>query len=241
MALGNHRLRIHCGHHRCGTVWFHRILKLISERLELSYHRGNQAGLPSNADLFFEDHSRIEKAALPPFLGSHIRRDPRDLIISAYHYHLWSKEPWLHQPREKLGGRSYQEHMRTLDPDDGIIFEMERSSHHNISMMLDWDYRDDRFIEIAYEDLIADEEGVFDRLFRHYQFEGKDHKTAVETALCQSFKNVTKRSIGDVKEGVHMRSGAAGQWQDVFTPRHIAKFKELFGEEFGDLGYSWVV
>ena len=241
MSVGQHHLRIHCGHHRCGTVWFHRIFKLIGERLELNYHRGNQAGLPSNADLFFEDHSRIDKATLPPFLGSHIRRDPRDLIVSAYHYHLWSKEPWLHAPREKLGGRTYQEHMRSLDPEDGVIFEMERSSHHNISMMLGWDYRDDRFMEIAYEDLIADEEAIFDRLFTHFQFEGNDHGIAVETALSQSFKNVAKRSIGDVKEGTHMRSGAAGQWRNVFTARHIAKFKELFGEGFGDLGYSWVV
>jgi hypothetical protein len=232
-------LRVHCGHHRCGTVWFHRILRLVGDRLELNYHRGQQSDLPKTADLFFQDHSNIDKASLPPFLGSHIRRDPRDLIVSAYHYHRWSKEPWLHVPREKLGGRTYQEELHSLNPEDGLIFEMERSSHHNITMMLTWDYRDDRIFEIAYEDLIADEEAIFHRLFKHYQFQGEDHRTAVETALSQSFKRVAKRTIGDVKEGSHMRSGAAGQWRDVFTPRHIAHFKKLFGEGLDELGYAW--
>ena len=239
MNDSHRRLCVHCGHHRCGTVWFDRIFLLIGERLQLTYRRGDQGGLPKGVDLFFEDHSRIDMAALPPFVGSHIRRDPRDLIVSAFHYHLWSSEAWLHTPRDQLGGRTYQEQLRSLNPEDGLIFEMERSSQYNISLMLGWNYRDDRILEIAYEDLIADEEAVFDRLFRHYRFQGDDHKTALEAALSQSFKHVAKRPIGDVKEGSHMRSGAAGQWRDVFTSRHIAKFKALFGEGFGDLGYSW--
>ena len=232
-------LIVHCGHHRCGTVWFHRIFKTIAERLRLTYHRGQQAGLPENADLFFQDHSRIERATLPAFRGSHMRRDPRDLTVSAYHYHLWSDEPWLHQPRDKLGGRTYQQQLQSLDPEDGLIFEMERSSHHNVSVMLDWDGSDERFFDLRYEDLIADEEAVFGRLFAHYGFTGHDHRTAVEAALEQSFKKIAKRSIGEVREGSHLRSGAAGQWRDVFTPRHVDHFKKLFGDRLERLGYGW--
>ena len=142
-------------------------------------------------------------------------------------------------PRDKLGGRTYQEHLRSLDSEDGLIFEMERSSHHNISVMIGWDYDDSRIFELKYEDLIADEEASFDQLFRHYGFREDAHRMALEAALSQSFKRVAKRKVGEVEEGSHMRSGAPGQWRDLFTSRHVDKFKKLFGDGLDDLGYHW--
>ena len=64
------RLIVHCGHHRCGTVWFHRIFKALAERLALTYHRGQQSGLTDGADLFFQDHSRIDQTTLPSFVAA---------------------------------------------------------------------------------------------------------------------------------------------------------------------------
>ncbi|MDH3658598.1 MAG: sulfotransferase domain-containing protein [Alphaproteobacteria bacterium] len=238
-SQGPGSLIVHCGHHRCGTVWFDRIFRRLRDRLQLVYHRSAQADLPNTADLFFQDHSQLDKDVLPPFRGSHIRRDPRDLIISAYHYHLWADEAWLHAARDNLNGASYQQQLRSLDPEDGLLFEMERSSRHNINLMLAWDYRDERVLEIVYEELIADEEAVFDRLFAHYQFSGEAHRTAMETALSQTFQRVAKRPIGEVRQGSHMRSGAASQWREVFTPRHVDHFNRLFADALDRLGYGW--
>ena len=44
-----------------------------------------------------------------PFKAIITVRDPRDIIVSGYFYHMTTHEPWVHQPRSDYGGKSYQE------------------------------------------------------------------------------------------------------------------------------------
>jgi hypothetical protein len=50
-------------------------------------------------------------------------------------------------------------------------------------------------------------------------------------------QRVAGRSIGEVKEGSHLRSGKPGQWREVLSPKNMALFRELTGDLVERLGY----
>ena len=71
-----------------------------------------------------------------PQLGTYIRRglryvhmirDPVEICVSGYQYHLNTTESWVLQPRTELGGLSWQSYLRSLSVDDGIIVECTRA------------------------------------------------------------------------------------------------------------------
>jgi hypothetical protein len=230
---------VHCSHHRCGTVWFDRIFRRISRYAGLSYFRGAQSKLPPDTAIFFQDHSEVTPEELPPHRGTHIRRDPRDVVVSCYFYHLWADEPWLHEPRARFEGMSYQEKLKSLPESDGLLLEIEGSGGNTIRNMLEWALRERRFLEIRYEDLIADEAGEFARIFEHYMLDGSALDAAwLAVEQCRFQRMTGGRRVGEVKEGDHLRSGNPGSWREHLEGRHLAKMEELFGDVPAVLGYE---
>ena len=104
--------------------------------------------------------------------------------------------------------------------------------------MATWNYADPRIVELRYEDAITDGSGTFSRLFRHYGFTDHAIERSVDLAAQSSFERVEQRSLGDVRDGRHLRSGVPGQWRDEFLPSHRELFKELAGESLVTLGYE---
>ena len=145
-------LIVHCCHHKVGTVWFLHVLTAISRHYGLRLHVGPQSDLGPEDGIFLEDHSRIDPGFLRPFRGSHMIRDPRDVVVSAYFYHLRTTEAWALEPREEFGGLSYQAHLQQLDRHEGLLAEIRRSASTVITDMTRWDYDDPRFLELRYED-----------------------------------------------------------------------------------------
>jgi hypothetical protein len=164
-------------------------------------------------------------------------RDPRDLVVSGYFFHLWTDEPWAHRPRPDYGGRSYQQYLKDLDRDTGLAAEIERIGP-SIRRMLAWNYADPRFLELKYEEVMTDEQAAFRRIFRHYGFSDGAVETAAAIAGQHSFTSVTGRKVGHKAEHSHLRSGQSGQWHEVLTPAHRAHFKELYGNAVVALGYD---
>jgi hypothetical protein len=231
-------LLVHCCHHRSGTVWFIRVLSTIARHYGLHFQAGAQNELAPSTEIFLQDHSRIERTALPPHRGSHMIRDPRDMIVSGYHYHLWTDEQWAQLPQERYDGKSFQEALNDVGKKRGLILEMERFCREDLQDMLQWDYNDPAFLELKYEDVIADESSHFEALFNHYGF----HEDAVDVGLkiaeYYSFQNVSGRSFGDVEEQSHLRSGRTSQWEDHFDEELKARFKQLAGNAVVELGYE---
>jgi hypothetical protein len=75
-------------------------------------------------------------------------------------------------------------------------------------------------------------------MFRHYGFHDQAVERAVTIAMSFSFERISKRRVGQVQEGSHLRSGKPGRWRSVFTPGHVALFKELAGPALVKLGYE---
>jgi hypothetical protein len=229
---------VHVAHHRIGTVWFRNVLTVVARRFGLSFQRVEGESARPDGDVLLYPHARLfNRPRLEAFRGTHLIRDPRDVVVSAYHYHLWTHEKWVHIPSPEYGGISYQEYLRSLSPKDGIAAEIRRSAGLDLADMGAWDYSQPDFLELRYEDLVADEAYQFGRIFRHYGFSESAVERCVDLALRFSFQTTTGRSIGEVQEGSHRRSGKPGQWREVFTPDHKVLFRELNGDVLQRLGY----
>lgn len=61
-----------------------------------------------------------------PLSFVHAVRDPVEMCVSAYQYHLLGAEPWLTQPLKDLNGSTLQQYYRTLTPAEGVRFECKR-------------------------------------------------------------------------------------------------------------------
>jgi hypothetical protein len=158
-------------------------------------------------------------------------RDPRDMIVSAYFYHLRTTESWALSPQESYDGRSYQNYLKSLDQREGILAEIRRSSSVDIADMVRWNYGDPRFIELRYEDFIGNEENAFRTLFQFYGFKPEAVDSCVEIALGFSLKNVKTGSS-------HIRSGQPNEWREYFSREHRDVFKQLTKDAALALGYE---
>lgn len=229
-------LIVHGAHHKAGTVWFHRVLSAVAEEYGLRLFSGEQQNLPPGTDVFFQDHSRIVREGLPPYRGSHLIRDPRDMVVSGYFYHLWTSETWVHVPRPDLGGLSYQEYLRSFDEVRGLHAEIDRTIRDINRSLLAWDFSDPRFLEIRYEEFLADPDLGFETLFSHYGF----NPVAVErgVAIARQFSLDRMAAKKGSQGRSHVRSGRPGEWREVFTDDHRSHFKEASGDLLIRLGYE---
>lgn len=239
------RLILHGSHHKTGTKWFERVLGAVAEEFGGTLVQNDLAALRSALDavrvpgdgvlrqtiFFHEDHSRFDLDALPDFRGSHIIRDPRDVVISGYYYHLTATEIWLDEPQGRFGGRTYREHLQALDRRDGMVAEMHGTATQTITDMLAWSYDDPRFLEVRYEDLMADTAGGFRRLFEHYRLPREIVDRCVELALDCSIG-------GRAAAHRHIRSGAVAQWREELDDDLKAEFKRIHGASLVRLGYE---
>lgn len=232
---------VHVADHRVGTVWFRRVLWSVAREHGLRTGRMGAKADDSwqRADVVLCPAIReFDRSRLGPFRGSHMVRDPRDVVVSGYHYHLWTDERWAHVPHERYRGLSYQDYLRSLDAEEGMAAEIRRCSERELPRMAAWDYHQPEFLELRYEDVIRDERTWFTRLFEHYGFTDDAVERSVALALERSFSKVSGRDVGATQEGSHLRSGQPGQWRDVFTEGHKALFRELNGDLLQTLGYE---
>jgi hypothetical protein len=94
-----------------------------------------------------------------------------------------------------------------------------------------WDYQQPEFLELRFEEAIADEQGTFERLFRWYGL----NDTAVGIGM-EAVARLSLKSGGAIPN--HARSGQPGEWRARLAPEHIATFKQLTGDLAVRLGYE---
>lgn len=222
-------------HHKTGTVWMSGIFNKICKEFGLNFYSGEQKKRPDDFDVFFQSHSKFDLEQPPvEYRGLHLIRDPRDRIVSGCFYHQKSNEEWLHIKKDEFGGLTYQEKINSFKSlDDQIMFEMQNSGLRGIREMLDWNYNNQKFYEVKYEDLISDKNLIlFHKIYTFLGFPGK----VIPQLLGISYEN--SLFSNQLKKSVHLRSGKKGQWENYFTPKHKAIFIELFGDALLKLGYE---
>lgn len=246
---------VHTAHHKIGTSWFRCIFKRISSEFGLPLYFGKQSAPPRNQRvLYFQASPIIEPWSLPAYRGSHMIRDPRDVVISGYYYHRWTKESWARKtmgefgdearrrwpllPIDEIQDMSYQQYLNSLSREDGLRAEIQRSSSTTIRELLDWRYDDENIFEFKYEEIMLNEAEVLRSMFSHFGFRDEILDEVVEIAQRCSFNARTGRKPGEVSEKSHHRSGKLQQWRQEFSDEHKEYFKSLHGVDLITLGYE---
>jgi hypothetical protein len=249
---------VHAGYHKVASVWFENVLSDVAGHYALTFSsthlpfvdrdpsdlataRSETGPRPCIGDvtLFMQSrHFRDELFGGGAIRGSHIVRDPRDVAVSGYRYHLWTDEAWVHVPRKWFDGMSYQEKLRSLPEHEGLLLEVERTCRWTVADMRAWDYTRRDFLELRYEDLIEDEDAGFERVFRHYGFTDEAVAASLDISRKHSFKAKTGRAVGEVGGDSHLRSGKPGQWREEFGAEHVELFKRMGNDVLIMLGYE---
>lgn len=231
-------------HHKTGTVWMDGVFKSIAAGLGVSYidyktHYRQLSEPPKtpfvlfNTDSDFGGHSEL--LSRPDVRVLHVVRDPRDVIISAMHYHRKSNESWLHEPVPGYDDVTYQRRLKELPTKhQQYIYEMEHSSAATIHDMLGWCYDEPNCFEARYEDLRLDADmSMWRRIVTFLGFDAAERRICEESYWRNSLFGGVSR-LGNK----HIRSGDVGQWKREFTVPLAYVFLARFPGALQALGYE---
>jgi hypothetical protein len=200
--------------------------------------------LEPTTDVWVEHHSHIDFAKIDrPIIGTHMIRNPCAIIVSAYEYHKKTTEPWANKKIAEYGNETYKKLLNRLTKEQGIIFEMKNdlyveSSFNTITDIYKWDYYMTNFLELKYEDLMTDFEGVLKNMFKHYGFTKEMIAIALELAKPHNIRN---KSEEDLKRNAHITNKNIDleKWREYFTNEKIVKqFLKIYPKDiFEKIGY----
>lgn len=220
-------------HHKVLTGYMWRVFStfaLITNR-SISIGRGDEVDY--NADIIIDHHSQFDFSRINfEYVGLHIRREPRDVVISSGFYHKRSDEQWLHIPRNKYGGNTYQQYINAIESlEDVFLFELDNVAGLTIRDMLNWNY-ERGFVEFKYEDLVTPDGG---RMFRHEI--NRWSLSTLEKSLLEGLFNYYSVFAGRAKKG-HVRDPRSKQFEQHFTAKLQKEFTARFSGALSKLGYS---
>lgn len=231
-------------HHKTGTVWMDGVFKPIAEDLGARYvnlhaGRGHPGALDRGPFILFSSNSDF--SACGSLLDRedvrvlHLIRDPRDVVISAMHYHRASRESWLHEPIPGYDDLTYQQALQQLPTRFAqYVFEMENSSASTLRDMVSWDYGRTNCFETRYEDLRQDTQlRTWQRVMTFLGFDAREQAIGSQRFWHNSLFGGLSR-LGNR----HVRSGAVAQWRREFTPELADAFLERFPRTLLSLGYE---
>lgn len=229
------------GHHKCATHWMRRFLKPVARKVGANYRviGGKQPEdvpideHPRTMFLFVNSRPKDLQAVAPDVLGFHLMRDPRDAFVSNYFSRKYShgihNEKQL-KLREYLNTHSFEEGLIALLDDDDMFKQMdawELGAFPNV-------------LELKYEDLLADELGVFRQIIEHMGIKLSDGRLKNIVDKC-SFRALSGgREQGDEDQKHHYRKGVAGDWINHMPPGSEAyrAFDARWGHLVAKFGYD---
>lgn len=219
-------------HHKTGTVWLETVFKRFAQLSSTTFRNIRRDDLivrDRPREIAFDDHCAFEDFDLSKGRGFRMIRDPRDVLISAMHYHRRSSEKWLHQPR--ADGRTYQETINAFSDEDALLFEIDESAGRAIAEMIRFD-GGETVKTIHYEDYIDDSDmEKWFALLRWSGLRSADLILALQALYEESL-------FGLKRKGGHIRSGSKRQWQDKLSDRVLARLEERFPAALKTLGYE---
>jgi hypothetical protein len=246
-------------HHKTGTVWFRRVFQAVART------QGKQLHLAQRPEDAAKILALIEDGPCFLFAGNGIRptvlndcgavrfvhlvRDPRDVLLSGLSYHLLhapspkSPEAIIHSPRERFGGLTYQQKLRSL-PNwyAKLRFEMNHIHSRTVKKMLTWERSDYRDIEWRYEDMMNDVEMI--RFARMLQKLGYEAEAIGKMSIAFQEESLFGGKSRTARSSQHILSGELQRWKSEFPYKFAQLYAKRFGHALVRLGYeadqTWV-
>lgn len=223
-------------HHKVMTTYFNAVLKLLGFGLKLPYQRVHIEHPSPAVRMVLSMHGKLNLPRLRPYRGVHIMRDPRDMIVSGYHYHKWTHEEWVHRPDDQ--GVSYQQKLNRVENHDGLFMEIDHFIFFYRETLENWDMNDPDILEVSYDDLMGDQRNtVYDDIFKHLGFKNADLNLAGDLMRLFEAKSRTGRTSDGIAAQSHVRSGKSGQWKAELSANHIAYIERELGPVLRKFGY----
>ena len=232
------RTKIFVGtHHKAMTTYFKAVLKLLAFGLGVRFEDISKEAPRANTRVFLSTHSRTPWSEIGPYRGIHIMRDPRDMIVSSYHYHLWTNELWAHVPDDN--GQTYQEKLKAADKAAGLFMTIRHFIYFSRETLENWDLDDPDILEVPYDALMGEDRAkIYDEIFTFMGLTGRAHELGVRLMHLFEAGKRSKISSNAPNERAHIRSGRSGQWKDELEPEHIAYIDQELGHVLDKFGYA---
>ena len=251
-------------YHKCGTKLLGKIFNNLCLKYGWEYKSfpGYANEIPKSDVVFFL-HSQIDKNKLPKkYIGIHVVRDPRDIIISGFLYHkrtdeewcvnknfqinrkiiypqvpssqMFRSENWKRNYIKGLRGKSYQENINSLSEEKGIFFEMKHYGKWTIEDMLNWDSKTMNCLEIKFEDIMSNYESEMDKIFDHCNLSKSQLLTAKRISENENIKKMSKSAI---EKNPHIFSSNTRKWKKYFNNEIKSYFEKNFSEVISKYNY----
>lgn len=131
-------------HHKTGTVLLQHLLKDSCKILGwvCSFNdvprkcNGPEMAKAAGLDLCMQQHGvRFKLATGAPNRFVHAIRDPLEVVLSGYSYHLKTTERWALRSDKRYNGSSYREHLNSLSLEDGLRAEVKHAMRDALKTM----------------------------------------------------------------------------------------------------------
>lgn len=253
-------VRVHCGLHKCLTMYQRKVYRSVSrvQRRMMFKQRGRRVGYMHFYHRIRDFHENMEAKSITSVSGQRIDlqsysdirivrfiRDPRDLLVSGYHYHKRGAEQWTKVKDPKLKaydevncgiptalrpGESLMDFLNNVVLEQGLIAEIDVRRPHYHSMM-SWDPSDPRVLTIRYEDMLGNEPEMFDHIGKHMGWGWIERADARRCA--RKYRAGGKTTV---RKG-HIRNPNPRQWTKHFTPELLDMFEAEFAPLLEAYGY----
>lgn len=245
-------------HHKTGTQMHESVFFDICQEMEWSFASfspsKDQIDVVFDHDvvIFYSTRFKEIEAAIydSAFLGVHNVRDPRDLVVSGYQYHLRCEEKWCVNPgycRQRCpvcmdGGHgigedvelSYQQILRKRSMEEGLVYEIRHMAAKTIADMVGWK-KHPFVLETRFEDYMGAFDGTYRQVFEWLGFSGQKIERCLEIARRH---DVARMSDEKVSRNVHITSRRTSRWKDFIVGKVADEFETTLGHSVELLGYS---
>lgn len=232
------RRRFVATHHKAMTTYFTAVLRLLAFSSRSTFETLTFSSPKPETDIFISAHGKVDLSSIRPYRGIHVMRDPRDMIVSGYHYHKWTYEKWVHRPDED--GRSYQQKLNSVDKQTGLFMEIDHFVFMYRDLLEGWNIDDPNILEVSFEALSGvNREKLYNEIFSFLGYYGEQLDIAVGLMrLFEAKRRTGKRGNTRKPRNQHIRSGRSEQWREELGPQHLAYIEAQLGPVLRKFGYQ---
>lgn len=152
-------VRAYFGHHKCASSWISAVLFWVCHELQLKYkivhnpemfeHDLKQHLIDNHIDFLSYTNAKIKHVKdIDDFLGFHVIRDPRDIVVSGYFSHLYS-----HPTEGWPALLDHRNNLKKVSKEEGLILEM-KFIKDKFEDLYNWDYSQKNILELRMEEII---------------------------------------------------------------------------------------